>query len=278
MSGVSAFRDRHHRLLWTASQVGIVLLGVFVYFRIRGLTAARPEVAVAHARAIVSLEDRLGIDVEGALQAPVVASAKLSAVANWIYIYGHWPVIVAVMVWTVWRHRDVFLRLRDAMIVSGALGMAVFVTYPVAPPRLAGLGLVDTVTEQSHAYRILQPPQFVNQYAAMPSLHAGWDLLVGIAIFTAAGGLLLKAVGAILPVLMTLSVVVTANHYLLDVVAGIALVIIGYAVALWLDQRRRRPRAQAALAPAEPEPQPPSPPPSQHPRSDRAPVTSEGAS
>ncbi len=158
-----------------------MLLGIFVYFRIRGLTASRPDVALAHARDIVALEHRLGIDVEGILQAPVVDSAKLSAVANWVYIYGHWPVIVVTMVWTVWRHHDVFLRLRDAMLVSGALGMAVFVSYPVAPPRLAGLGLVDTVTEQSHAYRILQPPQFVNQYAAMPSLHAGWDLLVGIA-------------------------------------------------------------------------------------------------
>lgn len=255
MSGVSAFRDRHYRLLWTASQVGIVVLGVLVYFGIRGLTATRPDVALAHARAIVSLESALGINIESGLQAPVVASDKLSAVANWVYIYGHWPVIVVVMAWTVWRHHDVFLRLRDGMIVSGALGMAVFVTYPVAPPRLAQLGLVDTVTEQSHAYRVLQPPQFVNQYAAMPSLHAGWDLLVGIAIFTAAGGLALKAVGAVLPVLMTLSVVVTANHYLLDVFAGIALVLIGHAVAIWLDQLRRRLRTPTQLDPV-PDPAP----------------------
>ena len=124
--------------------------------------------------------------MEGAVQAPVAASQTLATAANWIYVWGHWPVIVATMVWLVWRHRDGFRRLRDGMLVSGFLGMAVFVSYPVAPPRLADLGLVDTVTESSEAYRYLQPPAFVNQYAAMPSLHAGWDLLVGLAIVGAA--------------------------------------------------------------------------------------------
>ena len=124
------------------------------------------------------------------------------------------------MVWLVWRHRDAFRRLRDGMLVSGFLGMMVFVSYPVAPPRLFDLGLVDTVTESSEAYRYLQPPAFVNQYAAMPSLHAGWDLLVGLAILGAAATVGFKAVGVLMPVLMMWAVVATANHYVLDVVAG----------------------------------------------------------
>ncbi len=160
--------------------------------------------------------------------------------ANAVYIYGHWPVIVATMIWTAWRHRAVFLRLRDGMIVSGLLGMVVFVTWPLAPPRLADLGLVDTITEENTAYRVLQPTQFTNQFAAMPSLHAGWDLLVGIAIVTAASTAVVKAIGYAMPVLMTVSVVVTANHYILDVVAGIALVLLGHAAALALERRRRR--------------------------------------
>ena len=104
------------------------------------------------------------------------------------------------------------------MMISGALGMLVFVTYPVAPPRLADLGLVDTVTQSSDAYRYLQPPAFVNQYAAMPSLHAGWDLLVGIAIFTAPRRTsLLKVVGCVMPLLMAGAVIATANHFVVDV-------------------------------------------------------------
>jgi membrane-associated phospholipid phosphatase len=110
----------------------------------------------------------------------------------------------------------------------------------VAPPRLFDLDLVDTVTERSEAYRYLQPPAFVNQYAAMPSLHAGWDLLVGVAIVSAATTVALRLVGLLMPLLMVWAVVATANHYVLDVVAGIVLVLIGHAVALYLERRRAR--------------------------------------
>ena len=130
------------------------------------------------------------------------------------------------------------------MLVSGFLGMMVFVTYPVAPPRLFDLGLVDTVTESSEAYRYLQPPAFVNQYAAMPSLHAGWDLLVGLAILGAAATVGFKAVGVLMPVLMMWAVVATANHFVLDVVAGLVLALIGHAVALHLERHRANNRAE----------------------------------
>ena len=215
-------------------------LGVFLYFRIRNLTEGSRDLAVAHARDLVTLEENLRIDIEHAVQAPVTASAGLETFANWIYIWGHWPIIIATMLWLSWQHRHVFLRLRDAMMISGALGMLVFMTYPVAPPRLIPLGLVDTVTENSSAYRVFQPPQFANQYAALPSLHAGWDLLVGIAIATAATTVALRVVGYLMPVLMMLSVVATANHYVIDVIAGIALVLLAHVAALGLERRRLR--------------------------------------
>ena len=60
--------------------------------------------------------------------------------------------------------------------------MLIVATFPVAPPRLMDLGFVDTVTLRAEAYRVLQPPSLTNQYAAMPSFHVGWDLLVGIAL------------------------------------------------------------------------------------------------
>jgi hypothetical protein len=241
---------RRRRLLWALGQTGLVLLGVFIYFRIRGLTETSAEVAHEHAQDVVALEEALGIAWEDELQALVTPVDSLETFANWIYIWGHWPVIIATMAWLIWRHRDVFLRLRDAMMISGLLGMIVFVTYPVAPPRLAALGFVDTVTQSSHAYRVLQPPAFVNQYAAMPSLHSGWDLLVGIAIVTAASTATLKAIGYAMPMLMAFAVVATANHFLLDVVAGVALVLVGHAAALALERRRQRRARPTALAPA----------------------------
>jgi membrane-associated phospholipid phosphatase len=232
------------RVLWVAQQAGWVLLAIFVYFRVRGLTEASTEEAVDHAGDILALEQRLGIALENDLQDLVAPSDALKTFANWVYIWGHWPVIIVTMAWLAWRHRQHFLRLRDAMVVSGALGMVIFVSYPVAPPRLAELGMIDTVTEESRAYRVLQPPAFTNQYAAMPSLHSGWDLLVGIAIVAAASTVALKLVGFAMPVLMGFAVVATANHYLLDVVAGVTLVLIGHAAALGLEKRRRRRRSE----------------------------------
>jgi membrane-associated phospholipid phosphatase len=99
---------------------------------------------------------------------------------------------------------------------------------------------VDTVTEQSGAYRVLQPPAFVNQYAAMPSLHVGWDLLVGLTVAAVAAHRWLRVLGRLLPLLMVLAVVVTGNHYLLDVLAGALLALLGLLVADRLRGHRER--------------------------------------
>ena len=229
-------------------EVLVVAGGVVTYFGIRGLTHASPEVAVDHAHDIVALERLLGLDHEQWLQDLVVPSDAMSTFFNWIYIWGHWPVIVATLLWLALRHRTIYLRLRNAMLVSGGLGLIVYTTYPVAPPRLAGLGMVDTVTERSQAYRVLQPPAFVNQYAAMPSLHVGWDLLVGLALAAAAGSVALRTVGRLMPVVMGAATVLTANHYVLDVLVGAAFGLAGWAVALWLERRR-----QARTLPATPD-------------------------
>ena len=89
------------RLRWVLGQVSWSPLGVFVYFRIRGITDASVEVAHAHAGDIVRLERWLGLDVEAAVQAPVASSETLATAANWVYVWGHWPVILATMVWLV---------------------------------------------------------------------------------------------------------------------------------------------------------------------------------
>ena len=223
-----------------------VVGGVVVYFGVRGLTAGSPETAREHAHDVLALERTLGLDVEAGVQALLVDIAPLTTFANWVYIWGHWPAITGTLVWLALHDRTLFRRLRNAMIASGALGLCVYTTYPVAPPRLLDARYVDTITEQSNSYRVLQPPAFVNQYAAMPSLHVGWDLLVGLALVAAAGGLLLRTVGRLMPAVMAAATVLTANHYVLDVLAGAAFGLIGWAIALQLERRRLR-RAQPAL-------------------------------
>ena len=226
----------------------VVAAGVGTYFGVRGLTAGSPDVARDHAADVLALERRLGLDVEAGIQDLLVEVDPLITFANWVYIWGHWPAIALTLVWLAVQNRTVFLRMRNAMIASGLMGLCVYTTYPVAPPRLTGQGFVDTITEQSHSYRVLQPPAFVNQYAAMPSLHVGWDLVLGLALIAAASSVLVRTIGRLMPVLMAAATVLTANHYILDVLIGAAFGLAGWAVALLLE-RRREARAPAVRVP-----------------------------
>jgi len=204
-------------------QVLIVLGAVVAYFGVRGLTEGDLDTAVRNAERLVAVERLLGLDLEGRLQAVVLSVPFVTTVANWVYIYGHWPLIAVVLCWLAIRHRPVFLRVRNAMLVSGGIGIVIFAMLPVAPPRLAGLGLMDTVTERSNSYRVLQPAAFTNQYAALPSLHVGWNLVVSLAVILATRRVFLRVLAVAVTLSMDAAVVLTANHYLLDVVAGLAL-------------------------------------------------------
>ena len=104
-------------------------------------------------------------------------------------------------------------------------------SYPVAPPRLLGGDLVDTVSKYSTSYRVLQPPSLVNKYAALPSLHVGWNLLVGVFVWRNASTPLMRTLGGVSPALMITAVVLTANHYIVDAVAGSGLAPFGLWIA-----------------------------------------------
>lgn len=236
----------YHEVPWIVGQVALVSAGVLFYFGARGITGSAPATAVAHARDLLAAEHAVGADVEADLQAALLRWDLVMTLANWIYIYGHWPVIVPTLVWLAVRHREHFVRLRDAMMISGAVGLVTFAWYPVAPPRLADLCFVDTITLSSQSYRLLQPTAFVNQYAAMPSLHAGWDLLIGLSITAVAGQGWLRWVGRLLPVLMMLAVVVTGNHYVFDVIAGLAVALAGLAAAHGVERFREHARGHGS--------------------------------
>jgi len=212
-------------------QVGLVAAFALAYFGIRGITRGGAERAFANARDIVDLEGALGIAWERGIQDAIIGHDALVTLSNWIYIYGHWPVIVTAMVVLYLRCPPHYLRLRDALILSGVIGMVFFALLPVAPPRLGVLEVVDTVTTRSEGYRALQPPSLTNPYAAMPSLHVGWNLLVGIALWRASGRRVVRAAAVVMPLAMAWAVVATANHYLLDVVAGALVALAGLALA-----------------------------------------------
>jgi hypothetical protein len=209
----------------------LVIPAALFYFLVRGLVNARGSDAEAHAQRLIDLEIRLGIYRELELQAAIIDSPMLVNIVNWIYIWGHWPLITVIVIWMVIRHRGQFPLYRNAFLISGAIGMIIFAAYPVAPPRLMpDLLFIDTVTERSNSYRLFQPPALTNPYAALPSLHFGWNLLMGIAVFRQARAPWLKGLAVIMPCAMFASIVLTGNHYILDGIAGG--VIVGFALFL----------------------------------------------
>lgn len=199
----------------------LLLSAVFLYFLVRGSAESRWHEALAHANQIISLERSLGIFWEPELQSRILSNRALIDGMNWVYIWGHWPFIAAVCLWLCLRHGHAYPIYRNALLMSGGLGLVIFSLYPVAPPRLLhDLGFVDTVALHSRSYRVLQPPALVNPYAAMPSLHFGWDLLFSVALIRHAHLWLVRSVGFIMPVAMFCSIVLTASHYILDGIIG----------------------------------------------------------
>jgi hypothetical protein len=215
----------------------LVALAILAYFAIRNATGGGTEQAAENAGRIARVEEWLGIAWEKPVQDAIVGNDLLVMLTNWVYIWGHWPVVLGVAAALfVYRH-DRYLLLRNALFVSGAIGFLFFALFPAAPPRLFDPALVDTVTNESSSYRALQPPGLTNQYAAFPSLHLGFNVVVGVVLFLAATRLAIRLFAVAGPILMCFAVVATANHFVLDVVGGLAVVAVGLGVAFALERR-----------------------------------------
>lgn len=224
---------------WSGLGWQAVLLAppALLYFVVRDLSAGQEREAFANAASIVNLEKALGLDWESTLQQRVLDTDWLVAFMNWVYIYGHFPLIALSLVLLFRLSRPEFLTLRNALVASGAIGLLCFALYPVAPPRLFAPHMYfDSLGELSASYQILQNPKLTNQFAAVPSFHVGWNLLVAFAIWRATRFRLLRLIAVIFPMLMMAAVVLTANHWLVDIVAGAAVAAAGVGGAKLMDR------------------------------------------
>jgi membrane-associated phospholipid phosphatase len=218
-------------------EVAVVLFAFFAYHAVRSVTEGSVVDALKHAQRLEDLERSIGLFVEPTLQAAIVGEQWLVNMANWVYIWGHWPFIGVAAIW-LYRTQPVgYLLYRNAFLISGGIGLMIFMMFPTAPPRLADLNVVDTVVEYSNFYYILQPPQLTNQFAAFPSLHFGWNLLITIAIVRYAPAPAIRTLVVLVPAAMAVSIVVTANHYIVDAIAGGAVAVLGLLLASQLQRR-----------------------------------------
>jgi hypothetical protein len=229
-------------------ELSVIFIGYVAYQLTRGVVDGRVEVAFSNADALIALERSLGIFREAQAQALIIGNDFLIDFFNWIYIWGHLPVVGALAIWVYFFRRPIFARYRNAFIISGLIGLAFFISVPMAPPRFIGeAGFVDTITLNDKVYHALQHPAFVNQYAAMPSLHLGWNLLVGMAVFETTKAWCWKAFGLFLPVPMLAGIIFTGNHYFLDAVAGVAVAMTALWLATQLNRRFAGSRIHAVL-------------------------------
>jgi hypothetical protein len=188
------------------------------YLAVRGLTIGAPGAAVAHAHDLVGLERALGVFREASLQAFLAPAARFFSA---YYMLGFGPVIAVTAIWLGIRHQDRYRKLRNALLLSISLATVVFVLFPTAPPRLAGLGIADTVGLSGHDTGSFLGIRF-NPYAAVPSMHVGWSFLVALAGFRTARRRPVRALFAVHPVLMAVTVSATGNHFFFDAAAGLA--------------------------------------------------------
>ena len=220
---------RHPGTIW---EVVIIALAILFYFLGRGLVENKVSAARENTYSIIRIERWLGIFREPEIQHWILQHDWLISVADSVYIYGHWPVVISTLVWLLLKHPDQFPAYRSTLLISGAIGLFIFVTYPVAPPRMfPDLGFTDTVTIHTNAYRVLQPPAFTNQYAAMPSLHVGWNLLMGIAIFRNTHYRVWRIFAVVMPLAMYVSTILTANHLIVDGIAGMVITVLSLLIA-----------------------------------------------
>jgi membrane-associated phospholipid phosphatase len=203
-----------------------------------GATKGRESLAIANADHIIDFERMLGIFQEYHLQSAIVGNDLFMQVFNAIYMWAHLPLIILIAVWLYCRHRPNFRVTRNALLISGAIALLVFQVFPVAPPRLIpGLHFVDTAAQVSGVYDTVEPKLFFNPYAAVPSMHVGWVLLLGLTIWQFAGERRIAWVGLALPFLMAVAVVVTGNHYFFDVITGVLASLAGLGIALFAERR-----------------------------------------
>jgi membrane-associated phospholipid phosphatase len=216
--------------------LGPLLLLYAIYSVIRYLVADRgPALGLANADSIIDLEQRDGIFWEKGLQTATLSHHWFVRAANWYYVLGFLPMLVGGAVLAAWRAPRALFHWRGVFALSLLMAIVGYTLFPLTPPRLLpnDWGFVDTLTIYGpqyygdhrgeslfNGYGAL--PNMVNVYAAMPSMHVAWSVIAGallaasLARYRWAPSLMF-----IHPTLMAVAVVVTANHYLLDVIAGL---------------------------------------------------------
>jgi membrane-associated phospholipid phosphatase len=230
------------------AQLGIFLLAYLLYSAARFVTIGDLGVAQANADWIMDLERNLDVAVEATVQQGLTGTWVLWLL-NHLYLAAQLVVLPGSLVFLYRRSRPLYERLRNTILATWVLSIPIYAAFPVAPPRLADSGLVDTITAQTGlALDSSLTTSFYNELAAVPSLHVGFAVVVGMAVAAALRHPALKVLAWLWGPAIGLAVVATGNHYVFDIAAGVLAAALGYALGAAVA------RAKPRLRPAAPQP------------------------
>ena len=234
------------------AQLGLFALACLLYSAARWLTVGDLGTARAHADWILDLENQLGLAVEASVQEALTGTWVLWLL-NHLYLAAQLVVLPGALVFLYRRSRPLYARLRNTVLATWLISIPVYAAFPVAPPRLADIGLVDTITSQTgFAMDSSLTTTFYNELAAVPSLHVGFAVAVGIAVAAAVRNPAVKALALLWGPAIGLAVVATGNHFVFDIAAGLLASALGYGAGVLVAGRRNpvRTRPAPAMRPA----------------------------
>jgi hypothetical protein len=214
-------RERREQL-WLVLDLLLVAWLIWLFDAINNLAPVRQVPAERNGRSVLQLERSLGLDPEHALNASLARHHVLSEIVVFWYENVHIVVTLAAFVWLWWRRADALGVLRATLVLVNLIALAIFWSFPVAPPRMLSGGYVDLVARVHHlpVWQFGATALDSNQLCSMPSLHIAWATWSALVVWRLSSSRLLRAAAVLYPFTTTYAVMATGNHYLADAVVG----------------------------------------------------------
>jgi PAP2 superfamily len=193
------------------------------YQVVRGFADGRSQVAFANGEHVISLERSLGTFFEPGLQQAFLAHHWVIDAANWMYFNSHFVITVGVLAWIYLFRNEHFYFVRNMFLVAMGLALLGYMLFPTAPPRMfPSAGFTDTIAAFTNVAQDQNSVAsfLVNPYAAVPSMHIAFSLMIAVPAMTLARTRWVKALWSVYPLMVFFVILVTANHYWFDAAAG----------------------------------------------------------
>jgi len=194
----------------------------YAYRIVRGIVDGQVTIAFAHARDLVGLERGMHLFFEPNLQHWALKSGFITDVANWMYVNSHFTITTTTLIWLYLARNHAYYFVRNMFMIAMGLALVGYVVFPAAPPRLLPeWGFTDTVSDFVGQAGSNTASVLYNPYAAVPSMHVAFALMISIPVIMVVRSRVLKVLWSFYPPLVSFVVMVTANHFWIDAALGV---------------------------------------------------------